>query len=65
MARKIVQLCSAAWDAGGGQGRGITLFALDEDGNVFSLEFDKFGGIVAGWSALPSLPDLLSLAPRP
>jgi hypothetical protein len=65
MARKIVQISSAAWDAGGGQGRGMTLFALAEDGNVYSLEFDKFGGIVAGWSALPSLPDTLSLALRP
>jgi hypothetical protein len=61
MARKIIQICSAAWDAGGSQTRTMMLFALADDGNVYSLEVDR-NGVPAGWTALPALPDMLSLS---
>ena len=64
MPRKIVQICSAAWDAGGGYSRKMMLFALAEDGNVYSLTFDKEGDVNSGWSALPPLPALLSVEPQ-
>ena len=65
MSRKIVQICSAAWDGGLGGTQAVTLFALADDGQVFALEFNTYRDVAAGWSALPSLPDNLSMSSIP
>jgi hypothetical protein len=61
MSRKIVQICSSGWDCRGFQSRNMMLFALADDGHVYSLTFGKEGCIESGWNALPSLPEMLSL----
>ena len=60
MARKIVQISSADWGGAFGKKRGMMVFALADDGNVYSLEVDNLGMAANGWTALPVLPDRLS-----
>ena len=64
MSQKIVQICSSAWHSGLGT-QAMTLFALTDDGRVFSLELNKHRDVAGGWCALPSIPGNLSLSSMP